>query len=858
MTSLKARTNHLSTATSGPSLIGSLVGLMWSLIIVVLMNPAAGFAGPVSTKSTRLYLNYSAKPDPQAVAAFDLCILDPAAEADLHKGHSLGHRYLAYISTVEARPGSPFAKQAAVLGIPVIGKNEAWGSGLLDIAHPRWPQLIEWAAKQAADKGYDGFFLDTLDSASLIAKQSPARAAADRKRIITMIRELRRRFPAKKILVNRGFDLLDDIRPDIAGVLVESVFQTADPKTREYRAVPAKDSEWAVGRIHHAQALGLPVFVVDYVDPRQPDLAKKTAERLKEIGCTPFITTPDLNGVALAPLSQISRRIITLYGWDARHAGRPGPSPDATLAAASFRSPLEWMGYQVEMLDIGASPLPAIGGERPAGVILDDSLLLRPDQQLALARWLIGLKKAAVPILFAGRIPFTADEVKEQIAAEFGIGGTLSAIPAVKKTGVAKLDGSVMSGTAKLVPLTAHFADLTAPLDSEVFISLRGEDRQQVAVRFDPVFVAPWGGMCLRPFAGGSSPANGGLLVADSFHFLSKWLRHQPAFPVPDATTRDGRRVLTVAARGDGFATVSHFNGHAFCAEIIHCQILQALPLPVTVLMKPADLVPQQPLRDVVDAERLSSLARFIFSMPHVSKAEAAQFQAAAPLGGEQTIAAFEQSGSPRRVRPVAVSFSFETARQITTQAVLEKTLGWAMSQPLHPTTVADQAEAEADAGRTRIFAAGPRCWLISNEGRIRSLRIPSAAGVPDLPRCAGVSGWKTDGEVTYIHLTGRPLVELALADSPSPGSRLHLVESSAGIVFHELSAQSALIETGGWAAVETVFGGLRPGASLEIRNKHKPGRLIADASGQVRLALPPRSVTTLAVSPPDHAAVSR
>ena len=70
------------------------------------------------------------------------------------------------------------------------------------------------------------------------------------------------RWPKKSIVLNRGFELLPELKDVLSGVLVESVYQGFDPTTKRYRAVDPQGSEWLEARIHEAQALGLAVYAV--------------------------------------------------------------------------------------------------------------------------------------------------------------------------------------------------------------------------------------------------------------------------------------------------------------------------------------------------------------------------------------------------------------------------------------------------------------------------------------------------------------------------------------------------------------------------------------------------------------------
>ena len=335
---------------------GCVVGCFSALMMMTSL-----LATPVEKVSPRLYLNYSAEPDPQDLTVFDCCILDPNAKADLAPGHSLGGTFLAYVSVVEVQPGSPAEKLAVKNQVPIVGQNAEWGSRLLDITSPGWmPMILDGIAKPAIDKGYDGFFLDTLDSTALLTKQSPKKGAEHQQAVVRLIRELRARFPKARIVTNRGFDLLNEVSTVIDGVLVESVYETFDVSTKRYKSVSPEDTEWIENRIRAVQMAGLPVYAVDYVDPSLGEQARKTAMKLSGLGCIPFITTHDLNGTTLAPLREVPRRVLVLFGWDPEFADKPVTWPIDTMTAEHLQTALEWMGFEVEYLDVGKRASPTL------------------------------------------------------------------------------------------------------------------------------------------------------------------------------------------------------------------------------------------------------------------------------------------------------------------------------------------------------------------------------------------------------------------------------------------------------------------------------------------------------------------
>lgn len=259
----------------------------------------AAMASTLSAAEPSLYINYSPNPPAAALIKHTVCILDPAAKADLKPGQAKGNTFYGYLSLVEVAASSPNLAVAEARGVRFTGENTAWNSRLMDVTRPEWHTfIIEDLAEKIVALGYDGFFLDTADSASLLPES--LRSAAQTA-LTDTLSELKQRWPEKKIILNRGFDLMQPLKGKLDGLLVESVFQTFDSATMRHKAVPAAGSRWLEEKIRHAQALGLTVYAVDYVNPVQATLAATTALKLRSLGTIPLITTPDLGGQVLAP-----------------------------------------------------------------------------------------------------------------------------------------------------------------------------------------------------------------------------------------------------------------------------------------------------------------------------------------------------------------------------------------------------------------------------------------------------------------------------------------------------------------------------------------------------------------------------
>ncbi|MFC4454939.1 endo alpha-1,4 polygalactosaminidase [Deinococcus sonorensis] len=153
--------------------------------------------------------------------------------------------------------------------------NPLWGSSLVEVAHPAWQQHVQQQARYALQEcGCDGLLLDTLDSGE------PATTAR-------LVQELRRTFPQALLLANRGFGLLERLRPSLNGVLFEAFSTTWE---NGCKAHTASGLHYTARELARVRQLGLPVLAIDYAPPGQQhgplaSFARRRAEAYGLVGC---------------------------------------------------------------------------------------------------------------------------------------------------------------------------------------------------------------------------------------------------------------------------------------------------------------------------------------------------------------------------------------------------------------------------------------------------------------------------------------------------------------------------------------------------------------------------------------------
>ncbi|MCB1225424.1 MAG: hypothetical protein KDK99_06400 [Verrucomicrobiales bacterium] len=364
-----------------------------------------------------------------------------------------------------------------------------------------------------------------------------------------------------------------------------------------------------------------PIYAVEFARRDQP--VEALTQPLVDAGIDFFITPPGRPGLSIAPLREVSRRVLVLFGWDPEAAEKHATWPVETMTAELFQTPLEILGYEADYFDIGRGiPLPPAGTDTYAAVLLDAEMDIPARLELPLAQWLIQQRESGVPVLFTGSFPFQRDDAAHLVADAFHLGGSLNPVHRMRQVEIVKTEPEVTGFESPIVPRSTEFRDLTAPEDARVWVDMRGIAEDGTAARYHPVFLADWGGMWMEPCIILRASADNYLFYVDPTRLLSELLgSDSAAIPAPDATTRDGRRLFYTHIDGDGFASRGDFPGHPFCARLIRDEILQRYRFPVTVSIVEADIRGLAIGIEDGDIPEIQQLAREIFALPQVQAA---------------------------------------------------------------------------------------------------------------------------------------------------------------------------------------------------------------------------------------------
>lgn len=552
---------------------------------------------------------YGPAPIPVAeLSAFDNVVVEPDSGFSPDQVSTPHTDWLAYASVGEVtRHRSYFSR------IPkswLIGGNSDWGSAVVDQAAPGWPQFfVDQVIAPLWARGYRGFFLDTLDSFQLVAKTDAARQRQIAG-LTAVIHAIKARYPAARLVFNRGFEILPQVHGLVYAVSFESLYRGWDQGKKRFTEVPQNDRDWLLGQVDTIRnQYHLPVVSIDYCAAADRRCARDTAARIAAQGIVPYVTDPGLTSVGTGADTRMPRRILMLQDPPAN------TSLNVSDGVLYMATPLNYLGYRLDYVDVNHQPLPDMPlADRYAGVVIWlNNPVARPAE---LRAWVERQIADGVKVVFMNSFGMP-------VAGQFGHALGLESVGTAPQGAlhVAASDPAMMGYE---MPPTPDSRDYTPLRFSSVRVSGASHPLLTLAsgdFRIDAAAITPWGGYVMRPFGVFTmDDINQARWVVQPFAFLRAALR-LPDMPVPDPTTENGRRLFMSHIDGDGFASKLEFpspDGDVYSGEAIR-RVLQQYGLPVTVSVIEGEVNDEGP--HPAEAPHLRVIARKIFELPNVEMA---------------------------------------------------------------------------------------------------------------------------------------------------------------------------------------------------------------------------------------------
>jgi len=563
-------------------------------------TPDAATVAALQGRSTALF--YADALPVALLAQFDRVVLEPdhtdageraAVSAD-------GASLFAYLSIGEVGPERSW--RAAIDDGWVLGRNDDWNSQVMDLTDSGWADFVIERVDRLMADGYDGLFLDTMDSFTLHT-DTPAERQAQRAALAALIDRLVRRHPDMRLIANRGFEVLDAIGGHLEALAAESLYANWDNRAQRYGSVSPADRRWLLAQLLRARdAHGLDIIAIDYVAPARRDEARAVAARIAAHGFVPWVATPGLDHIGTGVLDVLPREVLLPY--DSRLNGAQENAEVHRLLA----TPLEYLGYVPVYHDLATLGLPpdTLGG-RYAGVAFWSR---GAPMDEALQAWFARQIGEGVRIALLGSYALQPGSgLPERIGVR-----NVSELNA-NSTAVAHQDelvGFEQGLPRRFEPLGAQPRSIDAR--NRVHVSLR-DGRDRVA---DPVVTGPWGGLAAHPALIEIDIDDSVRWVIDPFAFLTRALDLQRV-PMPDVTSEGGKRLWLAHIDGDALPSWSELPGRRLGAEVIRERILDRWPLPHTLSVVEAELT-HSGVRNY-HRERMVRTVRELFARPNVELA---------------------------------------------------------------------------------------------------------------------------------------------------------------------------------------------------------------------------------------------
>ncbi|MBP6095357.1 MAG: bifunctional glycoside hydrolase 114/ polysaccharide deacetylase family protein [Methyloversatilis sp.] len=582
----------VSSASAG--CLGRAVRLVLSSLFV-----ATAWANVCAAELPAVALHYGRNAPLTSLQAFDIAVIEPDHGFDPQAYRRSGKSELfAYISVGEVHPTRAYAGR-----IPKdwrIGRNAQWDSIVVDQAQSAWPAFFAdevvgplWA------RGFRGFFLDTMDSYHLV---DGIDQLAQQRGMISVIRQLRTRFPGIRLILNRGFELLPELKGEIFAVAAESLYRGWDPKKQRYAEVKPADREWLLGQLVAARdRFGVTAIAIDYVDPAARQLALDTARQIAAHGIVPYVADAGLGYLGAGLVEVLPRRILFLY--NSAEAARVNASNIHRYA----EMPLNHLGYVAEYVDVNG-PLPAhVAAAEYAGVVTWFDGYLAPVRSAALSAWLAARIAEGTRIAVFGSFGFEPNGDFLRAA------GLLKTVPSKGAVGIALRDALIGFESPPIPERRGIEPIRVGQPDAKVLLRLS----DAAGTLFDAAALMPWGGFALNPFAVRVLPGEESQTrwIVEPFAFFQQALA-LPPLPVPDTTTVNGRRMFFAHIDGDGFPSRTEMPGRRLAAEVLLDEVLKRYPLPHAMSVIEVETAPDGAYPK--DSALMEEVARRMFALPHV------------------------------------------------------------------------------------------------------------------------------------------------------------------------------------------------------------------------------------------------
>ena len=263
-----------------------LLGLMLGLCALLALNIFGPIKATKGLADIESYAVYYGVGQADALQDYDLIIVQPNTftRSELKRLQDGGTQVIAYLSIGEVEPNRPWFSDGRVPQEWLLGYNEAWGSYHVDVRQEGWQTLLVDVAGTYLKAGFDGIFLDTVDTALLYPDTEFA--------TLNLIQSLRNTYPRKLLVQNRGLAIIEASHSYVDALMVESISTRYNFEEERYARADPSFEGTQVARL--MKNTNLRVLALEYAPTDNPAMAWDAIQTAKDYGFIPAVSTINL------------------------------------------------------------------------------------------------------------------------------------------------------------------------------------------------------------------------------------------------------------------------------------------------------------------------------------------------------------------------------------------------------------------------------------------------------------------------------------------------------------------------------------------------------------------------------------
>lgn len=174
------------------------------------------------------------------------------------------------------------------------GENPNWpGHFCVDANRTGWHRLLlDTVIPAILEKGFDGLYLDTVDTAS------PHNFPETEPGMVALIRGIKVTFPGKILIASNANFIVEVISSSIDALAVEDLFSYYDHEEKFYKKTSRSIRQPLIRELLSiGEKYNLPIFTIDYAGPTDRSLLGYAYRSSSSYGFIPYVGTVELDRI---------------------------------------------------------------------------------------------------------------------------------------------------------------------------------------------------------------------------------------------------------------------------------------------------------------------------------------------------------------------------------------------------------------------------------------------------------------------------------------------------------------------------------------------------------------------------------